>query len=251
MIINKQKRIGNVIIFAEGENPEFEIIENIFHKFLGYSVIKSKRSDKIVVELKGHDKYSNIIILNTPTSNINSLNDVNSFFDFIFNEYALPLNIDTTNNPVYFVFDRDPYNNRKGVVEKLLTKLNNSQNDIEEQNGLLILSYPSLESFTISLFEKNSNEIKIALGKDVKGYVDSKKYRNTINEETLTRAVSIFVEFLLKNCIVESNNEVSQKLDSIGVEIFKIQDKLYSKEKLFYCVSQIVEILIDLQIIVL
>lgn len=248
MIINKQKRIGNVIIFAEGENPEFEIIENIFHHYLGYTLTKKRRSDKIFTELQG-SKYSKIILLNTPTSNINSINNESEFFDYIFKEFAINLDLDTTNNPVYFVFDRDPVNNRQGIVEKLLNKLTSSQNDSDEQNGLLLLSYPSIESFTFSSNEKDSFNTKFKLGKDLKKFISNKKYNSNIDDSKLEQAINEFLNFLEQKSIINNLSDILKKLDIIGLEIFKIQKENYSREGLFYCMSQLVEILIDLQII--
>ncbi len=249
MKINKQKRIGEVIFFVEGENPEFEIIEKIFNQFLGYEVIESKRSNKQIKELIGHDKNSKVILLNTPTNNINSLEDEKEFYDYIFKEYVLSLNIDTINSPIYFIFDRDPKNNRKGLVEKLLCKLTSSQNDTEEQNGLLILSYPSLESFVISLHEQDSYMIKKQLGKEAKDYVLLQNYKIEINEKTLKTSIMAFAEFLKKEHLIEEFCDIVNKIEEIGINIFKMQDKLYSKERLFYCVSQLMEILLDLQIV--
>lgn len=249
MRINKQKRIGEVIIFAEGEHPEFEIIENIFHKYLGYSIAKVKRSEKIVTNLQGYDEYSKITLLNTPSSNINSILDETSFFDYIFNEYALSLDLDTKNNPVYFIFDRDPVNNRQGIVEKLLNKLTCSQNDSDEQNGLLLLSYPSIEAFTLSINEKNSFSTKCKLGNDLKEIVADKNYDCSITDAKLQNAVCEFINFLEQKSIINNKEDILNKLDVIGLEIFNIQKQNYSRENVFYCISQLVEILIDLQII--
>lgn len=249
MKINKHKRIGEIIIFAEGEKPEFEVIENIFHHYLGYSITKVKRSEKLVTELQGDDQYSKVILLNTPSSNLNSISNESAFFDYIFNEYADKLDLDTQNDAVYFVFDRDPMNNRQGIVAKLLNKLTNSQNDSDEQNGLLLLSYPSIESFTLSMTETNSFQIQYKLGKELKDYVIQQGYDNTINDESLGNAVCEFINFLEQKFIIKEASDILNKLDIIGLEIFKIQKDIYSRENLFYCISQLVEILIDLQII--
>ena len=245
MIINKQKKIGQVVIFTEGENPEFEIIENIFNKLLGYSIIKKSRNDKEITELIGYDNYSKILLLNAPTSNINSISNELEFLDFIFNEYALTMDIDTINNPVYFIFDRDPENNRQGLVEKLLKKLTNSQNDTEEQNGLLLLNYPSIESFILSLNENNSYK------HEEKEYIQLNSYTASIDETNFVNAINNFIEYLKSNSIINNPSEVKNELDSLGINIFNKQKQLYNTKKVFSCVSQLIEILIDLQIIVL
>ncbi len=249
MKINKRKRIGNVIIFVEGEKTEFEILENIFHHYLGYSIKKIKRRAKEIIELQGYDRYSKITLINTPTNNINSILNIDDFFDYIFKDFAINLNLDTINNPVYFIFDRDPGNNRPCIVEKLLNKLTNSQNDTDEQNGLLLLSFPSIESFILSLHEKYSYNNKIRLGKDLKKIIDDKEYEKKINDNLLKNSINEFIDFLLKNNILDVETDIYNELDKIGLKIYNIQKELYFKEKLFYCISQLVEILIDLQIV--
>lgn len=249
MIINKQKRIGSIIIFTEGETPEFEIIEKIFNKFLGYSIVKKSRYQSNMIELQGHDRFSKVVLLNTPTSNINSLKDAKSLYDYIFKEYVLPLDLDTINNPVYFIFDRDPENNRQGIVENLLKKLTESQSDNDEQNGLLLISYPSIEAFLLSMNEKASYDNKVRLGTELKQTINLKKYKSDLDENKLLNAVNEFIDFLMKFSIISHEEEVVDKLDVLGIMIFKLQTDLYSKERLFYCLSQVVELLIDLQII--
>ena len=247
--INRHKRIGNIIIFVEGEEPEFTIIENIFHSYLGYTITKCKRSQQTIIELQGKDKYSKITLLNAPTSNIKSIANEIEFYDYIYKNYALALNLDTINNPVYFIFDRDAENNRQGIVEKLIRTLTNSQNSTEEQNGLLLLSYPSIESFSLSTYKKVSHKIKIKLGKDLKQLLLKENIDNQIDDVKLNNAFNEFINFLIYHSIIKNENEVINKLNTLGIDIFKLQTSLYAQEKVFYCISQLIEILLDLQII--
>ena len=54
MKINKNKRIGEIVIIVEGSVTEFNYIEEIFHSYLGYQVISHSRKDESVRILKGH-----------------------------------------------------------------------------------------------------------------------------------------------------------------------------------------------------
>lgn len=57
MKINKNKRIGEIVIIVEGSVTEFNYVEEIFQSYLGYHVISHSRKDESVKILKGHDEY--------------------------------------------------------------------------------------------------------------------------------------------------------------------------------------------------
>ena len=49
MKINKNKRIGKIVIIVEGEVTEFEYIEEIFNKYLGYTLkSKTRKNDDFI-----------------------------------------------------------------------------------------------------------------------------------------------------------------------------------------------------------
>ena len=92
MKINKNKRIGQIVIIVEGFLTEFEYIEEIFHRYLGYEVISNSLKDKNYKILQGKDKYSKVFIINAPTNNICSIKDKESFDDYIHFELSkLPI----------------------------------------------------------------------------------------------------------------------------------------------------------------
>lgn len=250
MKINIQKRIGEVVIVTEGDNPEFEIIKGIFHDFLEYNIILKKRNNKDIVEFQGHDVDSRIILLNAPTNNINSLQDINEFYDFLYNEVSKKFDLDLINDATYIIFDRDRKNNRYGVVKKLINVFTESQNDSEEQNGLLLLSYPSIEAFQISMFEDNSFNNTFGLGNEAKEYVKAKAYElNCFNEDTIKHSTNEFLKYLFKEKIINCENEVVYCMGDIGQAILEKQTKKMQKNQVYNCVSQLVQILLDLGIV--
>lgn len=250
MKLNKKKRIGEIIIIIEGDHPELEIIETIFHKILGYTIKVQTRHQEIVRELHGYDKNSIIKVISSPTSNLIDVVNINDFYDKMYSEIAVKLDLDLINNPVYILFDRDPGNNRQSKVLKLLEKLKQSQTTSDEQNGLLLLSYPSIESYIISMFESNSYHNEQRLGKDAKNLLDSKNYNiNDAAESHLINSAKEFLNFLKANSLINENEDIFTNIESIGIELFHFQTKKYSKTRLFNCVSQFVEILIDLRIL--
>ena len=249
MKINKNKRIGQIVIIVEGFLTEFEYIEEIFHRYLGYEVISNSLKDKNYKILQGKDKYSKVFIINAPTNNICSIKDKESFDDYIHFELSkLPI-LNIFNNQTYIIFDRDPLNNRYGITRNLLSTYNKSLKDDDTLNGLLLLSYPALESFLISLNEDNSFKTKYKLGKELKEYVKDNEYSiSNLNDESIERAYQNFSNFLIIENIINSSKDLLDN-KKLGLNIFDIEQVLYKKENLFYSFSQLIEILIDLQII--
>ncbi len=250
MKLKKEKRIGEIIIVIEGDHPELEIVETIFHKILGYTIKEQTRHQGVVRELHGYDKNSIIKVVSAPTSNLIDVKNIDDFYDKMHSEIAVKLDLDLINNPVYILFDRDPINNRQSEVSKLLEKLKQSQTTSDEQNGLLLLSYPSIESYVISLFESNSYNNEQMLGKDTKNLLDSKNYNIKVATEShLIHSAKEFLNFLKTNLLIDENEDVFISTESIGIKLFQFQTKKYSKTRLFNCISQFIEILIDLQIL--
>lgn len=249
MRLNKEKRIGSIIVITEGEYPEFDILKGIFHELLGYKVTLCKRSDKEVVELRGRDEYSRVILLNSPTSNIISIKNKDEFYDYLFTEVAEKYDVDLFNCPTYIIFDRDRINNRLGVVKELICSLNQSLTDSDEQNGLLLLSYPSIEAFKVSMYEDNSSALRFSLGRELKSYVSEKSYTCRYDEAALTHAANELAKFLSSKNIIHDQDDIVNKMDSLGINILNCETDTYEKNNVFDCVSQVAEMFIDLGII--
>ena len=152
--INIKKNIGSVLIIVEGQF-EFDLLKHIFVNILHYKYIEKSRNQKI---FKSYDKFvmkgnenSSIIVINSKNSNLSSIKKdkdyLNELFKYLYVEYG----IDIKNIHVYFIWDRDNKSNPVGVTKELLSKFGNSlENKNEEMNGLLLLSYPCIESYIIS-----------------------------------------------------------------------------------------------------
>ncbi len=249
MRINKNKRIGNIVIIVEGAITEFEYFEEIFHTFLGYEVISSSRINGDIKVLKGHDKYSKVYIFSAPTNNVDSIKNEETFEEFIYSKINLISDMNVFNYPTYIVFDRDPKNNKYKIVKDLLIKFNNSLKDDDTLNGLLLLSYPSLESFLITLNLDDAYKLKLKLGKEAKEYIKSKNYTiKDLTQMQVSKAYNNFVSFLTDTKLINTQEEILN-FGKIGLDLFEFEQEKFKKETLFYCVSQVIEILIDLQII--
>lgn len=250
MRLNKQKRIGEIVIIMEGKNPEFDIIKHVFCDILGYSVSALPRKSKLIQTFEGHDPHSRVILFNTPSNNVNSLENVEEFAQYM-HEMSIEFNIDFVNDSTYIVFDRDHKNNRKGTVQKLLKEYNSSQGDnTDGQNGLLLINYPSVESFVMSLFEDDTHKHNSCeLGTQNKALLSAKNYEiKNANDNSLLHATKEFLSYLKDNNLITQNHEVYDNKD-LGLQICETQQNHFDKFHAYCCMSQAIQILIDLDII--
>ena len=153
--------------------------------------------------------------------------------------------IDVNKIRTYFIWDRDPKsNNDEKIVRNLIKKFGNSMDNGEEMNGLLLLSYPAIESYVISNFENDILRKEIG---HLKSYVKEKGYKvKNMNRDTIKLAVTlmhkVFKSFGIKNYSVDSFSKTSLKLFDKEEQCFKDGEK-------YRLLSLISIIFIDLGII--
>ena len=230
--INLKKNIGTVLIVVEGEKYEFKILKRIFCQIFGYRYIERKRFktgfhnfDEFI--MKGNED-SRVIVINARNSNIASINKddeyLNKMYMAIYENYGIDVNKIRT----YFIWDRDPESNTdETVVRNLISRLGNSMDNGEEMNGLLLLSYPSVESYIISNFEKNVSHVGIG---ELKDYVKEKGYDvKSINRDTIKSSVAlmhkVFRLFGITDYSLDNFSRVSLKLFDKEEEGFKNSGK--------------------------
>ena len=247
--INLKRNIGTVLIIVEGSSDEFKILKHIFRTILHYNYIEKSRNRK---NFKNYDEFvmkgnenSRIIVINSKNSNLSSIKKdedyLNEIYKRLYNEY----DIDIKNINVYYIWDRDNKSNPKNITKKLLKTLGNSlENKDGESNGLLLLSYPSIESFIISNFEK---EIKTQKSKNIKDYVKEKEYKiSEINKHTLLNATVMMNKTLINLGV---NNYNLDDFSETSLKIFDAQEKYLKKKKYYLMLSLIAIIFLDLNII--
>lgn len=84
--VNKNKRIGRVIFFVEGDVDEPKLLRAIFCDVLGYHVVvRDKRNGAITEYGKDDDKYSKIFVVPMPTPSICNLPGSSYFMDSVYN----------------------------------------------------------------------------------------------------------------------------------------------------------------------
>lgn len=249
-IFNKEKNIGNVLYIVEGASREIKLIGHIFEKILGYQFVVGIDRDGVERYVSPKNANSKIFIINSEKSNIRSMTNM----DFI-DEQAKKLRqyypeFNYENIPIYYIFDCDRPNDLP-VIPSLINLYGNSRescvkDDYDSTKGMLLLSYPAIESFVISNFEKDmihfydrSPEISNGL----KAYISTHGYSN--DKMSLESLCNSFEE-LLKSLSYIGINQID--LDDIRKESQLVFDyELEQKNR--YLLSMLLISFLDLGII--
>jgi len=252
--LNKEKNIGRVIYIVEGERTEFSILNRIFTKVFDYSFVEVRRS----VNCKPYHRYESktnknsiVFVINSEYSCISSITTGKDYLDKIFEVLFYEYQLEPNKAAIYYLFDRDPSSNPSRIIEQLLLTLKNSRDNGEEMNGLLLLSYPKIEAFIISCFEKKCNSLKLPSCK-LKQYKNYKKYQNNLifSKEIINACQEMYkvIKALIKH------NFAPNDLDNFG----KINTKIYNEQELYYSKNNVYRLLslltismIDLQLIII
>ena len=198
MKINKDKRIGRVLFIVEGSHYEFVLLKRIFCNILGFSYIE-KRRNKADYYIRENDAYSRIAVINTQESNIKDITDNETYLENIFAKLIEDYKFPVDESAVFYLFDRDPESNTD--AERIKTYISELKNPYENENfkaGQLLLSYPSMESYTVSCFKDDSASIVFRLGSELKTFIGQNTdiQMNKVDESKLEHAAREFMKFL-------------------------------------------------------
>lgn len=249
MKINKEKSVGRVLFIVEGGKTEFTLLRRIFCNVLGYEYIE-KRRDKANFFKNRNISTSKIAVINTEESNISDICDENCYLDNIFetliSEYGFPVD----RAAIYYIFDRDPKSNVDlQLIRKLILQLKNAyENEGGLRGGLLLLSYPCIESYVIANFIEDTHLIEFAIGEGTKAFVASHNtliQYNKINEDTVKKAANEMMKYL-------EAEQIAFEIDNMGQtnsEVFERQETRYSQNQVYKLASLLSVALIDLGIV--
>lgn len=247
MKINKDRPIGRVLYIVEGSKTEFVLLRKIFCDVLGYEYIE-KRRNRPSFFYKENNIKSTIAVVNTKDSNIRDISEeeyLNDLFEFLINNYDFPVD----KSAIYYLFDRDPKSNTNPALFEWYVK--SLKDPYENSNGLkagqLLVSYPSIESYMISSFQKSVYLTNLNLGSDAKAYIgDNNEIQiNRISEETLLNATNEFFAYLQTMSIVWDIDDFSDASNNI----FQIQEDNYSSGRGFSLFSMLTLSFLQLGII--
>lgn len=204
MRINQDQSVGRVLFIVEGSRYEFNLLKRIFVNIFHYEYIQNRRNgmDRYI---SGKDRFSRVAVINTRESNIRDISENTEYLDDIFRLLLEKYDYPVDQSAVYYVFDRDPASNtRPDLIRSYIDMLKDPYENEEFNNaGLLLLSYPSIESFTISCFQ-DTDPLRVNYGKDVKTYISRNPaiQLNNIDGAALEHAASYFIRFL-RDCTQE------------------------------------------------
>lgn len=249
--INKDKRVGRVIIVVEGEMDEFRLLKHIFTKVLDYNYISLKRNK--IIQHQFNNKDNTIIIANTKSSSIKSIIDETEYVDKLHKLLNEEFNESLKNIPIYIIWDRDKdINNKekekiKKYYETALKKFANAWDNDEEMNGLLLLSYPCHESYNLANFNKRLWKKTFSSSKECKKeFSTSINLIKDINEKTLLLAVENMHRSMKEFGLISYD---TANFKNVNETIFKKEEENFMIDKNFLALSLISILLIDLGII--
>ena len=247
--INIKRNIGTVLIIVEGSFDEFELFKQIFNSILHYEYIEKNRNQKhfrrcTEFVMKGN-KNSRVIVINAKNSNLSSIKKDKDYLNEIYKQLYIDYDIDIKNINVYFVWDRDNESNPKDVTKELINRLGCSYgNKGGDMNGLLLLSYPSLEAYIISNFDDRVTHLRDV---KLKQYIKKENYKIIdIDKNKLLKATAFMHKMLIKLGIQDYNLD---DFSSTSLKIFEKQENILNGKGYYYLLSLISLILLDLNII--
>ncbi len=247
--INKDKSIGKVLYIVEGDKTEPFILTRIFSHIFDYNIQVIKRNGRYYKYASSSNPNSRVFVINSEESNISYIKKDNEYLNNLFRVLIEDYDFDVDNSAIYYVFDRDNHSNTDtNFIIELIQSLGNSrENDNYLRQGMLLLSYPSIEAFTFSNYTYNSFNAKIDTGKELKQLLNDYKYNQSkIDEHTLSSAVKELFSAFDKMHIDNYNLD---RFSNCNLTIFNYEEKHYKKYNTYRILSLICISLLDLGLI--
>ena len=225
--LNKNKSIGKVLFIVEGGRTEPYILKKIFTKIFDYQL-------ETILREKGYDKYnskenatSQVFVVNAEESNIKNIEKDNQFLNNLFADLIENYDFDIDNAAIYYLFDRDSKSNTniKFIEDMVSVLVNARDNEGYDRQGMLLLSYPAIESFTISNFAENCFDISFDTGNDVKRYAHEMNFNHQkISANTLLAATGELLSALRK---IEQKDFDIDSFGETSKKVFDYEEKAY------------------------
>lgn len=258
--LQKGKRIGQVLFIVEGEKTEPNLIYRVFSGIFGYQMNRLYRNGAYRVFHKTDDPHSKITVINTEESNIQFIDKDNEFLNRMFTTLIEDYQLDIDNAAIYYLFDRDSASNTDEVfIRNMLSNLASARDanaDMTRQ-GMLLLSYPCIESFVgMNLITnsiqycharglRNGSELKRALHED--GLL-----ANNIDERTIIHCVNELFRSLRAIGVNTENDAFMSSLDHFAENnnaIYEWQEAQRKKNRQYGLLSLLTVALLDLGLI--
>lgn len=250
--LNKEKSIGKVLFVVEGPKTEKYLLWKLFAKVFDYQVEAITRGKPYQIYNRKDNPYSKVFVINAEESNIKNIDKDNDFLNNLFKTLIEDYDFDIDNAAIYYLFDRDPESNTDAdFIRNLLSVMTNSrENDNFIRQGILLLSYPSIESFTLSCFCEKCFFIKQRFGSDLKSFLEERKInQSNINEEAVVMAISNLIDAI--HTITQKESFDVDAFKETNIRIFDYEENafLFKSESLYNCLSLLAVSLIDLGLV--
>ncbi len=169
--IDKEKNIGNVIFVVEGGRPdtggtELRLLKKIFSDILGYEVQELRRGcDEFIGH--GNNPSTRVFALNLPKNQLTQMNEES--LDELYRRLSQEFDLKPEDCPIFFLYDRDFLSYKRNELRgKYVRKYTDPYSNENGDQGQLLLSYPSIESYLLSCIQDNVFQQAYFLGQDVK-----------------------------------------------------------------------------------
>lgn len=251
IVLHKNKPIGKVLFIVEGTKTEPYILKKIFTQIFDYELDTKLRGKKYKQYNSNTDPFSRVCVINTEESNIKYIQKDDGYLDGLFSELIDQYDFDIDNAAIYYIFDRDDKSNTDSefIYNLLLRLVNSRDNPNFDKQGLLLLSYPSIESFTLSCFSDNTTSIRVKTGQDLKQYLDTQRINHQeIDENTLLHAA----DELLSNLGIINGDDFELNLDDLSecnIGVFSFEEEQLKKHGIYRCMSLFLICLLNLGLI--
>ncbi len=246
--INKNKNIGSVIYIVEGREEEPRIIREFYKTFLGYNVYQLNREDDIEMLKKENNKYSKVIIVTINKPQIKEIisDNIDKFYQEVFINKLNGI-VDTESSAIYYIFDRDDKSNTKEDIEKAMNKYNNSResSDYNSVHGLLLLSYPCIESLYLNCYKDKSS---FSSSKEIKRYARENRLKK-LNDKSFENAIKEMDRIIKTKFDIQISPSDLDAFEKVNIEILDKEDKIYNYYHKYVTLSLFMISLLDLEII--
>ncbi|HEU4962819.1 MAG TPA: hypothetical protein VFV52_03030 [Bacilli bacterium] len=247
--INRERNIGRVLFVVEGLKTEFHLLHRLFTRIFDFQYEKLDRMDKYRKYNAKEKIASSVFVINTEESALQFVDDENEYLNRLFGRLIDDYRFPVDRAAIYYIFDRDVNSNtNRELIRGLLDQLTHARdtNGFSRQ-GLLLLSYPAIESFVASHFIKDTIELTYETGKDVKSYLEQEKINQSkISEQTLVQAV----EEMLKSFAYFGAEEYDlDRFAPTNLSIFDEQEQHHEQHQTYRMLSLLSVVFLDLGIV--
>lgn len=246
MKLNPNKRIGKVLYLVEGDVDEVRILEHVFNKVLNYSIVSyDKRNDGVTCLIKPNDKYSRVFIVPMKYSAISKILSSSEYLDYIYSRLK-SFGLEKDECAKYLIFDRDNSSNKHETIESLFKVFKNSLDNDLEINGLLLISYPCVQSFLCECFDDQTRLSTSAL---MKQYCNKYSVED-IDQNKLLTGMETMMKTLLSIILQPSFNvENLDDMERINTMVLNYQDDHLVNKHVYVTLSMLFISFVDLGII--